>query len=71
MTQSPCRNCPNRDKDKNICAASCPLLNRVQCFQAASMAPPLFSAVDIADEGRYGISTVFEGRTTQRNHLPY
>ncbi|GAB6904505.1 hypothetical protein DESC_720444 [Desulfosarcina cetonica] len=71
MTRSPCRDCPNRKKDKNKCAATCPLLNRVQRFQAASMAPTLFSAVDIADEGRYGLATVFEGRSSRAHPIAY
>lgn len=60
MTLSPCRNCPNRYMDKNLCMQTCELLNRVQCYQAGCMAPPLFSAVDIADHDRYRIATAFE-----------
>ena len=60
MTLSPCRNCPNRHMDKNVCMQTCELLSRVQSYQAGCMAPPLFSAVDIADDGRYHLVTAFD-----------
>jgi hypothetical protein len=53
MIQSPCLNCPNRFKDKSLCAESCVLLHRVQTFQASRLERSLFTAVDSADEGRY------------------
>ena len=63
MTLSPCRDCPNRHLDKNICMPTCERLHRIQAYHAGCMAPPLFSAVDIADEGRYGLAGVSDTRS--------
>lgn len=60
MIQSPCLNCPNRFKDKSLCAESCVLLHRVQTFQASRLERSLFTAVDSADEGRYQLTTSYE-----------
>ena len=69
MTLSPCRNCPNRHMDKNVCMRTCELLNRVQAYQAGCMAPPLFSAVDFTDEGRYGVVTALDVRSSTGESL--
>ena len=53
MIRSPCRNCPNRQMDKNICTLSCDLLDKLQTIAAGRMEPRVYAAVDAADEGRY------------------
>lgn len=53
MIKSPCRNCPKRQMDKNICALSCDLLDKLQVIEAGRIEPRAYSAVDAADEGRY------------------
>lgn len=60
MIQSPCRHCPNRYKDKSLCADSCVLLRRVQALQAGGLERSLYTAVDSADEGRYQLMTAHE-----------
>lgn len=60
MIQSPCLNCPNRYKDKRLCMDTCVLLHRVQTFQASRLEPPLFTAVDSADDERYQLVTTYE-----------
>ena len=57
MIQSPCRNCPNRYKDKRFCMETCVLLHQVQAFEAAHREPEPFSAVNMADENRYRLMT--------------
>ena len=57
MIQSPCRNCPNRYKDKRLCMETCVLLHRVQAFEAARREPVPFSAVNMADDNRYRLMT--------------
>ena len=58
MIQSPCRNCPNRFKDKRLCMASCVLLHRVQAFAVGRREPEPFSAVNMADDNRYRLMTI-------------
>lgn len=72
MIQSPCRNCPNRYKDKRLCADSCVLLHRVQTFQAGRLEPSLYSAVDSADEERYQLMTAYDSQRLSMDTLsPY
>ena len=56
MIQSPCRNCPNRYKDKRHCMESCDLLHRVQMFQAGRQ-DSSYMAVNYADDNRYRLVT--------------
>ena len=60
MIQSPCRNCPNRHMDKNICALTCKLLGRIQAAEAARFEPQAYQALDAADENRYQVLASFE-----------
>jgi hypothetical protein len=61
MIQSPCRNCPNRYKDKRHCMESCVLLHRVQMFQAGRQ-EPAYTAVNYADDNRYRLVTAHDIR---------
>jgi hypothetical protein len=60
MIQSPCRNCPNRYKDKRICMESCVLLHRVQTFHAGRRDPTIYTAVNYADDNRYRLATAHD-----------
>ncbi|WP_155302181.1 hypothetical protein [Desulfosarcina widdelii] len=62
MIQSPCRNCPNRYKDKRHCMESCVLLHRVQMFQAGRQEQSIYTAVNSADDNRYRLMTAREIR---------
>lgn len=55
MIQSPCRHCPKRQMDKNICALSCDLLEKLQVIEAGIMEPQPYTAVDASDECRYHV----------------
>ena len=61
MIQSPCRNCPNRYKDKRYCMESCVLLHRVQMFQAGRQEPS-YKAVNYADDNRYRLVSAHDIR---------
>ena len=63
MTSSPCRHCPNKHMDKNLCADSCVVLSRVQALLASRMEPASFSAVDSSDEGRFRLMPAFDHRS--------
>ena len=60
MILSPCRDCLNRQMDKNFCSGSCVLLSRLQTFQACRMEPPSSSAVDAGDEDRYRLIKTYD-----------
>jgi len=60
MIQSPCRNCPNRYKDKRHCMESCVLLHRVQAFHAGRREPSIYTAVNYADDNRYRLTTTHD-----------
>jgi hypothetical protein len=60
MIQSPCRNCPNRYKDKRLCMESCVLLHRVQAFHAGRRDPSIYTAVNYADDNRYRLATAHD-----------
>jgi hypothetical protein len=60
MIQSPCRNCPNRYKDKRLCMESCVLLHRVQAFHAGRREPSIYTAVNYADDNRYRLATTHD-----------
>jgi hypothetical protein len=62
MIQSPCRNCPNRYKDKRHCIESCALLHRVQMFQIGRQDPSNYTAVNFADDNRYRLATAHDIR---------
>ena len=62
MIQSPCRNCPNRYKDKRHCMETCVLLHRVQMFQAGYQKPSIYTAVNSADDKRYRLVTAHDIR---------
>ena len=61
MIQSPCRNCPNRYKDKRHCMEYCVLLHRVQMFQVGRQEPS-YTAVNYADDNRYRLVTAHDIR---------
>lgn len=60
MIQSPCRNCPKRHLDKNVCGMSCKLLGKIQAADAARLEPQAYQAFDAADENRYQVLTSFD-----------
>jgi len=62
MIQSPCRNCPNRYKDKRHCMETCVLLHRAQMFQIGRQELSVYTAVNSADENRYRLITTHEIR---------
>ena len=69
MIQSPCRNCPNRDMDKNICALSCKLISRLQMFEASNMARASYTAIDSCDPERYQLTVAFDLHTPELSSL--
>lgn len=69
MIQSPCRNCPNRYKDKSLCMDTCVLLHRVQTYQAGCLERSLFTAVDCADEERYQLITAHDSQRSGMGSL--
>jgi hypothetical protein len=64
MIESPCRNCPNRYKDKRLCMESCVLLHRVQAFHAGCREPSIYTAVNYADDNRYRLTTTHDNQLT-------
>ena len=57
MIKSPCRNCPNRYKDKCHCMETCVLLHRVQMLQVGLQQPSIYTAINYADDNRYRLMT--------------
>lgn len=60
MIESPCRHCPKRHMDKNLCSHSCPLLNKLQRFQASRGAQQPSMAIDLEDPDRYSLTAAFD-----------
>jgi len=49
--------------DKNICALSCDLLDKLQVIAAGRMEPQAYAAVDASDEDRYQLMAPFDSQS--------
>lgn len=71
MTLSPCRNCPKRHQDKNLCLENCELIHRLQTLQYQYLESSCSSAVDAADENRYRIMSPFDLKLSGASSLSF
>lgn len=58
MISSPCASCLNKNQPKDICSQDCDILKSLQKFQMSIKEIEATSAIDYADEERFGVYNV-------------